>query len=367
VADGVARINWFRALVGLGPVTDDPDMTRGCELHVAYMIALEAETGGPGLTHPEDLSKPYASEEGDRAGRGSVLSYGQGGIAGAVDGWMNTLYHRLPLIHPGLERVGVAFGESYACVYTSAGTRDAVAPHPLLWPPPDIESTERQFHGNESPCPTVADPLAGGDCPPSAAIATLGLHGMGDLGAVAGRLTNLDTDIDVPLFATYWAGGASPHEQQGYLDESVALVPEPGSSLERALYQVTIDATVGGTSQVFRWRFRTGRTFEDVGCDDLGAHRTFDDAYPIAEGSVVGRICEFADMYSIGGEGSRLVRLELDHSEGDLDLVAFSPSGDVLGRSEGVNDVEELTVDAGSFVQVYGVDQAMGLYELLVE
>jgi len=281
---------------------------------------------------------------------------------------MNTLYHRLPLIHPGLERVGIAYAETFACVRYRPGTDgSAVAPYPIFWPPPDIVGTARTFGGNESPCPTAPDPLGGGECPPSAAIASLGLNGFGALSAVEGSYQNLDTGAEVPLFATYWDGGASPHEQMGYMDGSVALVPTPGSSLERALYQVTVRAQVGSATETYRWRFRTSRELPDVGCDDLGIHRTLEDAYPIETGIVEGRVCDFADMYVLTGSGRRTVRLLLDHDEGDLDLVALDPSGAAIDRSDGSGDEEELSVDSGVFVQVYGFDGGMGPYVLVVE
>lgn len=370
IADGLARLNWTRHVVGLGPVTEDAELTRGCALHVDYLKMISAELGRPVLSHEEDLSKPYASEEGNRAGIDSVLSLGQENIENAIDGWINTLYHRLPLLHPGLERVGIAFSETYACVQYRRGTDESVrAPYPILWPPPDIVGTARQFGGNESPCPTADDPLSAADCPPSAAIPTLGIHRWGSLTDVSGTYVNLDTGAMVPLFRTYYDGGPSPHEQVGYLGGNVSLVPEPGSTLERGLYEVTIQATIDGTPTTFRWRFRTARELPDVGCDDLGVHRDFMDAYEISGGSVEGRVCDFADMYRIGGSGMKRVTLFLDHGEGDLDLVAFAASGDgtVIGRSEGQSDREELVVPAGSFVQVYGFGGAMGPYLLAVE
>jgi len=368
VTDGLSRLNWNRLIVGLEPVTEDPVLSHGCEVHLLYLQQLAAELRVPQLSHTEDLSKPYASDEGNRAGVDSVLSLGQSDIASAVDAWMNTLYHRLPLIHPGLERVGIAFLGNLACVQYRPGTDGSVrAPYPILWPPPDIVGTDRRFGGNESPCPTVDNPLGGGDCPGSAAIPSLGINRWGRLADVAGTLRNLDTGVDVPLFHVWYDGGPSEHEQAGYVEGTVALVPQPGSSLERALYEVTVDGAVAGAAQSFRWRFRTARDLPTVGCDDLGIHRTLSDAYPIETGMVEGRICDYADMYELTGTGTRTVRVLLDHAEGDLDLVALDPMAMDIGRSEGTNDIEQLTVEAGNFVQVYGFNGAMGPYVLAVE
>ena len=376
ITDGLARLNWYRTVLGLGSVTHDPDLSAGCALHVSYLIQLSQEVGSAQLGHSEDLTKPYASEAGNQAGVESVLSLGQPHIAGAVDGWMDTLYHRLPLVHPGLTRVGIHYeramvggGETgWACILYRQGTDgSATAPHPIMWPPADIIGTSRTFGGNESPCPTVDDPLAGGSCPGGAAIPSVGLHQLGALSNVSGMFTNLDTGEAMPLFATYWEGGASPHENMGYVAGSAALIPEPDTTLINGLYEVHINATVGGAPESYRWRFRTARELPDVGCDDLGENRDFASAIAVDTGVIEGRVCEFADMYRLTGDGMRTVRVEFDNGEGDLDLVALDPSGEPLGRSEGVGDSEELVVPAGNFVQVYGVEGAMGPYILIVE
>ncbi|RLB47351.1 MAG: hypothetical protein DRJ42_25580 [Deltaproteobacteria bacterium] len=374
--DGLARLNWYRASVGLDPVEHDPALSAGCALHNSYLVQLSQELGAPQLGHREDLSRPYASEEGNEAGIDSVLSLGQADIAQAVDGWMDTLYHRLPLIHPGLERVGIDYQtatiggreQGWACILYRQGTVNGTpAPHPILWPPGDIVGTARQFGGNESPCPTVADPLGGGSCPASAAIPTLGLHGMGDIRDASGTYRNVETGAEIPLFATYWDGGPTPHEQMGYMDDHIAFVPAPGTSLETALYEVTMNATVGGAPTTYRWRFRTGRSLPDVGCDDLGMINTMETAHGIETGSIDGRICEFADMYRVTGSSTRTVRIEFEHGEGDLDLVALDASGAEVGMSNGQGNTEELTVAAGNFFQVFGFGGAMGAYILTVE
>jgi hypothetical protein len=369
VADGVARINWTRQSVGLGPVVADPDLTRGCELHVSYLVQWAAEHGGPMLSHEEDLSLPYASEEGNRAGLDSVISYGQPNIGSAVDGWVNTLYHRLPLVHPGLERVGVAYDEAFACVQYRRGTNNEVrAPYPIYWPPPDVVGTDRVFGGNESPCPTAADPLAGGTCPGSAAIPTVGIHRWGAISNVVGTYTNLDTGAETFLYHTFWDGGATPHEMFGYLEGTIALVPQPGTSLDRGLYEVRIDADVDGVGQTFRWRFRTAEPLPEVGCDDMGAHHDIASALSIGAGEQMpGRICDLPDFFRVGGSGTRTVTVSFDHATGDIDVVATDEAGTEVARSDSATDREELTVPGGSYLQVYGFDGAMGPYIIRVE
>ena len=85
-------------------------------------------------------------------------------LGNAVDLWINSLYHRLPLLHPGLMRIGAAVVTSgrntWTCIQYRPGTDGSVrAPHEIFWPPPDVPNTDRTFNGNEGPCPTADDPL----------------------------------------------------------------------------------------------------------------------------------------------------------------------------------------------------------------
>jgi hypothetical protein len=368
--DAAARITWYRSLVGLPAVTEDPAMTAGCAAHVDYLIALEAETMMPDVVNEQDLTKPYSSAEGDMAARGSQLSFGRADILAAVDASMNSPYARTTLLNPGLTRVGAAYMNGYGCIYTSAGLGAGSVAWPVYWPPPDIIGTQRVFEGMQVPCPTDSDPLGiePMDCLPSAAIPTLGLYGMGDLSGVTGTITNLETSEAFPLFGTIFDGGPSEAEMMGYLTDSVAVVPMPMTELERALYEVRIDGTVGAAAQTYRWRFTTGRTFTDIGCDDHGIHRQISDALPIAAGTtIIGRICEFGDMFFLEGEGPRTVTVELSHLDGDLNVWAFDAEGMELARSTGPNDIEEIGVDAGAYVQIYGEAMGMGGYAITVQ
>lgn len=368
VRDGVSHLTWVRANVGLAAVTEDAALSRGCALHLDYLTQLSAEVGSEQLAHEEDLSKPYASAEGHEAGINSVLSIRDGEIAGAIDGWMATLYHRLPLIHPGLTRIGVAVSGRYACLQYRPGTDGSVrAPHEIFWPPADIEETDREFGGFESPCPTVDDPLAGGSCPGSAAIASIGLNGWGRMDAVTATLRNVDTGADFPLYRVYYDGGPSDHEQQGYVDGTVALVPPAGSSLDLALYEATVQATIGGAAQTFRWRFRTGRPLPtDIACDADGPHHDLATALPISTGERPARLCDVADFFRISGSGAHVVEIRFVHANGDLDMRAYDAAGAMVGTSDSQSDSEMVTVPEGGAVEVFGFNSAMGVYLIRV-
>src|SRR5262249_43430098 len=107
LAKVLAKVNDYRALAGLAPVALDPELSKGCQAHCAY-IARNAEhpsTRGLGA-HDEVPGLPGFSADGRRAGRASVIAWGGIDAESATDGWMATLYHRVPMLQPNLKRVG---------------------------------------------------------------------------------------------------------------------------------------------------------------------------------------------------------------------------------------------------------------------
>jgi hypothetical protein len=370
VEDGLARLNFWRAQLGLNTVTEDEALSAGCAAHLRYLQRLSAELGSPQLAHFEDLARPYATLEGQRAGLNSVLSLGMPSMGGAVDGWLATLYHRLPLIHPGLQRVGIAYAADgrYACLEYRTGTdASARAPHPILWPAPDIQIAELQFPGAESPCPTVSDPLGPEPCPASATIPTLGIHRWGSLSGVSGTFTRLDTMEVLPLLAIYYDRGPSAHEQMGYLEGTVALVPAPGTELTRAPYEVRVDAQLDGRPTTWRWRFHTrGNYNPDLPCE-LWDQGNFDDAIDVTAASVEGRVCAQPDFFRIRNAGSWRVSLEYD-PRSPLDLVVYDATrAETQRASEGGNTLVLEDVPGMSFVEVRSRSGRMGPYVIRFE
>lgn len=106
VAKVVDRINHHRKAAGLEPVAADPALSKGCAAHAAYLVANvdHPSTQGLGL-HAEDPKLPGYTKEGERAGKASVIYLGREGDA-AVDGWIGSLFHRIPLMQSRLRKIG---------------------------------------------------------------------------------------------------------------------------------------------------------------------------------------------------------------------------------------------------------------------
>jgi uncharacterized protein YkwD len=109
----VALLNAYRAQAGLRPVTLDPALSKGCFAHAHYLVLNADHPATRGLgAHEEEAGLPGYTDEGKVAGKGAVIALGALDPAGAVHGWMATLYHRVPLLDPTLERIGLGHARS---------------------------------------------------------------------------------------------------------------------------------------------------------------------------------------------------------------------------------------------------------------
>ncbi len=102
----VERINVHRQAAGLELLTVDPALTKGCAAHAAYLVTNVDQPSAQGLgLHNEEPKLPGYSKEGERAGKASVIYLGKEGTD-AVDGWMASLLHRIPLLQSRLRKIG---------------------------------------------------------------------------------------------------------------------------------------------------------------------------------------------------------------------------------------------------------------------
>jgi uncharacterized protein YkwD len=104
--EALARVNQLRRDAGLMPVVLDDELTRGCQLHARYLLRNLKHPATQGLgIHDEDPKLPGYTAEGKKAGGDSVIASGIPPLA-AIDDWVATFYHRVPLLDPELRRIG---------------------------------------------------------------------------------------------------------------------------------------------------------------------------------------------------------------------------------------------------------------------
>ena len=96
-AAALAKINAIRKLAGVGPVTIDAAMSKGCAAHAAYLLKHFDEMMKAGTSmHTEDPKLEGYTKEGEVSGKASDIHYVE--PSEAVDGFMASLYHRIPKV-----------------------------------------------------------------------------------------------------------------------------------------------------------------------------------------------------------------------------------------------------------------------------
>lgn len=121
------QVNAARKAAGLTPVRLDAELSRGCQSHAHYLALnhQRPETLGARV-HREDAQLPGASPEGARAAKESVIAVILDPQA-CVENWMATLYHRIPILAPNLERIGFGHarihGHKWVCVLDTGNGR----------------------------------------------------------------------------------------------------------------------------------------------------------------------------------------------------------------------------------------------------
>jgi pSer/pThr/pTyr-binding forkhead associated (FHA) protein/uncharacterized protein YkwD len=152
----LARINHYRAMVSLSPVSDDSALSAGERDHTRYLVENYAAMIRNGVDlgaamHNEDSGKPGYTPIGMRAGQQSDIDEWPGPNAPssadwAIDDWMTGAFHRLNILNPELRQV--AYGQ-----WCKSGTCTAALnviggaempsfngvplPKPVMFPPPD--------------------------------------------------------------------------------------------------------------------------------------------------------------------------------------------------------------------------------------
>jgi hypothetical protein len=156
-AQSVERMNFYRKAAGLEPVTLDPALGKGCSLHAQYLAtnAKDPSTEGLGM-HNEDPKLPGYTAEGAKAGKASVI-FPTGDPVAAVDRWMASLFHRVPLLDPTLTKVGFGFAKGgkwggYVVLDTISGRGGKEAATPILYPA-DRQKDVPLLFGKEYPPP----------------------------------------------------------------------------------------------------------------------------------------------------------------------------------------------------------------------
>ncbi len=156
-----AQLNALRAKalpaqLKLPAVEFDPQLAPGCRAHAEY-LALN-----PGLgekypdAHTETADRPGYSTAGVWAAMHSVIGPTQETAQATLQQWMASFYHRLPLLDPGLVRIGFGANKQYTVVDALSLRRPLDQPWIVVWPHEDMAKVPLNCVGEvPSPVPGV--------------------------------------------------------------------------------------------------------------------------------------------------------------------------------------------------------------------
>jgi hypothetical protein len=254
------RLNAYRKLANLPLLTLDPALSGPCRAHADYLLKnFDAAFAGQINVHDEDPKLPGFSEAGRKAARASVVSQARG--AGdpllGLDVWLASFYHRVPLLDPGLARVGIAFvrqedGGCFVVVDTKSGKvrpkDDWIVSYPV--------NKQRQV-----PCvfcmgfPELPNPLPGNGASKDAGhpITVSFFMDKPTVKGVSGVVKD-ENGKEVPV----WLSSPEKPAIKNYGSNTICLIPQAPLQ-PSTTYTVTVSAQFkGGKQWTDTWKFTTG-------------------------------------------------------------------------------------------------------------
>ena len=164
-AAALATVNNYRRLAGLAPVTSSPVIHKAALAHAFYTFfngnlasirdlgIHKEESSGQGYTGDNVLTRAQHFGYPQRS-MAEVITH-RSEPAGAVADWIDSVYHRIPLLRVDLVELG--YGDAYLGPLTvqvmDMSYRETASGRIILYPAPNQTSVPTAFNGNEIPDP----------------------------------------------------------------------------------------------------------------------------------------------------------------------------------------------------------------------
>lgn len=243
----LARVNAYRAAAGLSGVKLDARMSKGCMEHAQYMLANRGTDAMVGLNaHTQRPDLPGASPAGAACGKAADLFPGVSDLGVAIDGWMAGIYHRRPMMDPGLKAIGVGYAAlpdgslMAALMFGKSGNSSG---WPVKYPAADQTGVPLEY-GNEIP-----NPIPGGG--KGGYPITLQVGAFDEVTGVKASLVD-GSGTKVPFYLSDPEHPATSFGQYGVISVIPKRLLAAGTT-----YTVTIAANWKGKQQGWSWSFTT--------------------------------------------------------------------------------------------------------------
>jgi hypothetical protein len=138
----------------------DAALSEGAAKHARYLKQNPSQLQDWPSAHEEWPDRAEFSPEGSWAGMHSVILPGVSTPDAALTRWLATFYHRLPLLHPGLLRVGWASNDQVSVLDAGSLARPVLGSWHVVWPHDGMTDVPVLFEPEfPSPVPGVEGPL----------------------------------------------------------------------------------------------------------------------------------------------------------------------------------------------------------------
>ena len=251
------HVNWYRNMVGLTPV-DAHEALIAAAMDHCECYSLHKDEYGSLNPHDEDPSwgPPCYGSLMDRLNEKNYTANGYFEVMAfmnhptkSVDGWIATLYHRLPLLSPTTVEIGYGHAPSCDTIDTGSGSAPDNWNGIFVYPTDGQTGVDTYWNGYESPQPPVPP---GGY--PSGPIITAQFGGGVNVSVTESYLTDKDGN-DVPhTFLT--------PETDSWLntDSTVALYSDGPLEAGGVTYTVRLVGTEAGQPWELTWSFETAQS-----------------------------------------------------------------------------------------------------------
>lgn len=251
----LTRTNWYRRNVALPLVENVAAINHAAQAHADYYSLHKADYSAgkvPGGAHSESpaISAGFTGESfGERMATAGYT--GQPGFevmgfifnaTAAVDGWVATVYHRIPFMSPDMVHAG-AGGAPGVDVMDFGVQNSSDKERVVVYPWPDQTGVPTSWNGAESPQPPKPD-----NGYPSGPIITLHTS--------QGAPLEIDTHKLLDSAGNEVAHVWHPKGSNGFMSATWAMYshdPLPSS----AQFTVIVEGELGGSSWYKEWKFTT--------------------------------------------------------------------------------------------------------------
>ncbi len=253
-------INQARTKAGLAEVGLSVELSHGCNKHAQYLVVNRGDPRIAGLkAHEEDEGLKGALKEGTAAGKAAVIHFVK--PSQAVSGWLATFYHRVPLLQPALQEVGIGYASDKTgtvclvdCIrgVSSKETTDKKKTKPVVYFPEDGQTDVPTAMGPEIPSPLPNDHKGKAGFP-----ITVYFAARQDVKKVKVLLTQLD-DVPVPVYVSAPESPATTFTQWN----AVCIIPRRELSAGTT-YQIDLTCELSGKPFMRSWKFTTDKAKKD--------------------------------------------------------------------------------------------------------